>query len=160
MFGKQNKREYEWLQSAYRYALSLTHHPQDAEDAVQTACVKLYSTYGRIKHKRVLFTTIRNLIIDQQRQKTVIQFQALDVHEVAQESYPSTQEWYAATVDIERLLACLRPEEREVLYLHLVEGYTAREIGSLTGHPRNTVLSLLHRARHKLQEAFSVESPA
>lgn len=73
MFGKQNEREHEWLQSAYRYALSLTQHTQDAEDAVQTACLKLYSAYGRIKNKRVLFRTIRNLIIDQHRQKTVIQ---------------------------------------------------------------------------------------
>jgi RNA polymerase sigma-70 factor (ECF subfamily) len=52
--------------------------------------------------------------------------------------------------DIDALLSELRPEEREALFLHGVEGYTASEISRLTGQPRGTVLSLLHRARQRL----------
>jgi RNA polymerase sigma-70 factor (ECF subfamily) len=48
------------------------------------------------------------------------------------------------------LLSELRPEEREALFLHEVEGYTASEISRMTGQPRGTVLSLMHRARERL----------
>ena len=145
------------MQSGYRYALALTHHTQDAEDAVQTACLKLYSTYGRLKSKTLLFKAIRNLVIDQHRHHAVVEFQALEEHHHLIEPQTPTQQWYGVAADIDRLLERLRPEEREVLYLHIVEGYTAREIGKFTRHPRNTVLSLLHRGKRKLQEALSAE---
>jgi DNA-directed RNA polymerase specialized sigma24 family protein len=35
----------------------------------------------------------------------------------------------------------------EALFLHEVEGYSASEISPMTGQPRGTVLSLMHRAR-------------
>ena len=55
--------------------------------------------------------------------------------------------------DLEALLAVLRPVERETLFLHYCQGHTAEEIAQLTGQPRGTVLSLLHRAIAKLREA-------
>jgi RNA polymerase sigma factor (sigma-70 family) len=55
--------------------------------------------------------------------------------------------------DLNLLLGLLRPVEREALYLHHVEGYTAQEIAELTGTPRNTILSLLNRGLRKLQTA-------
>ena len=48
------------------------------------------------------------------------------------------------------MLAKLRDIEREALFLHIVEGYSANEIATLTGRPRGTVLSLIHRSRKKL----------
>jgi len=51
----------------------------------------------------------------------------------------------------------LRPNEREALYLNAVEGYTAREIAKQTDMPRNTVLSLIFRARKKLAEIIAPE---
>jgi len=54
-------------------------------------------------------------------------------------------------MDMGVVLAHLRPEEREALYLNTVEGYTAVEIGAMTGEPRGTVLSRLHRARERLR---------
>jgi RNA polymerase sigma-70 factor (ECF subfamily) len=58
---------------------------------------------------------------------------------------------------MEALLAGLRTPEREALYLNVVEGYTAKEIGRLTDTSRNTVLSLIHRAKEKLRAALEHE---
>jgi RNA polymerase sigma-70 factor (ECF subfamily) len=44
----------------------------------------------------------------------------------------------------------LCPEEREALFLHEVEGYSASEISRMIGEPRGTVLSLMHRGRQRL----------
>ena len=64
---------------------------------------------------------------------------------------------------MEKALAELTPGEREMLYLFIVEGYTAREISEMTDRPRNTVLSIVHRAQKKLRARLkhgeSQESP-
>jgi RNA polymerase sigma-70 factor (ECF subfamily) len=142
----------ERLQSGYRYALALTHHAADAEDLVQEAWLNLSRRYGRIESNALLFTAVRNLFVDQCRRKKIIQFDSLDQPEppelpVAVEEEPGVKG------DLETLLAVLRPVERETLFLHYYQGHTAEEIAQLTGQPRGTVLSLLHRAIAKLREA-------
>jgi RNA polymerase sigma-70 factor (ECF subfamily) len=155
---KNFSKERELLQAGYRYALSLVHHQQDAEDVVQTACLKLYSKKGWIKQKALLFKTIRNLVFDQHRRQKVVQFQALEDHHTTHEDGSLSPETYAISTEINVLFERLRPEEREALYLHIVEGYTAREIGKLSGQPRNTVLSLLHRGKQKLKQAMAADA--
>ena len=51
-----------------------------------------------------------------------------------------------------------RPEERELLFLAEVEGYSAREIGEITERPRGSVLSALHRAKGKLRKRLGDEA--
>ena len=57
-----------------------------------------------------------------------------------------------------QLLGTLRPEAREAIYLTCVEGFTAREVAEMTGRPRGTVLSLVHRARIELRAALTGEA--
>ena len=56
---------------------------------------------------------------------------------------------------LDRALSRLRPQERAALVLSAVEGYTAREIAEFLDCPRGTVLSLMFRARQKLQRWLS-----
>ena len=44
----------ELLQSAFRYALSLTHHPEDAEDLVHEAWMNLRESYGGVESRAVI----------------------------------------------------------------------------------------------------------
>ena len=60
--------------------------------------------------------------------------------------------------DLKAPLEALRPEEREALFLNVVEGYTVQEVADLTARQRGTVLSLIHRAKRKLREALTSES--
>jgi len=141
------------MQSGYRYALSLTHHGHDAEDLLQEAWLNLCRRYGGAYSQAVLYTTIRHLFIDHCRRNRVVAFDSVD--EMAQ-PIAAPPEMPPGTVgDVETLLSQLRPGEREAVYLHYIEGRTAEEIGTLTRQPRGTVLSLLHRALKKLQQAVS-----
>jgi RNA polymerase sigma-70 factor, ECF subfamily len=146
MFGFGESDQRELLQAAFRYAFSLTHHQCDAEDLVQSAWLKLLSMKGKVPAKPLLLVTIRNLFFDELRRRKIVSFCPLGEGEpmARQSAKPST------FGDIDALLSELRPEEREALFLHWVEGYTASEISRLTGQPRGTVLSLLHRARQRL----------
>ena len=59
---------------------------------------------------------------------------------------------------LQSALRTLRETEREVLFLSIVEGYTAGEIAELTGSKRGTVLSLIHRARLKLRNIMTEDN--
>ncbi|MBW7997267.1 MAG: RNA polymerase sigma factor [Candidatus Glassbacteria bacterium] len=149
--------ERELIDHGFRYALSLTHHEQDAEDLVQTAFFRLYRSRGRVEHKALLITTIRNLFFDQCRRKRNKLVITLDNPEELIQLPSPTQSLPGTNLDMDELLARLRPEEREALYLSAVDGCSASEIANLTDQPRNTVLSLIHRAKKKLQAVIARE---
>jgi len=141
------------LQAGYRYAYSLTHHHQDAEDLVQQASMKVLRRYGDLHDRAPLFVTIRNLFCDDCRRKAVVDFQHMQ-HEGMVDRKEDAIRSVEFRLDMEALLASLRSEEREVLYLNCVEGFTAAEIGTVTGRPRGTILSLLSRTKKKLADRF------
>lgn len=140
----------ETLQAGFRYAFALTHHHHDAEDLVQTAWLRLHRRGHACPTKALLFTTIRNLHVDNYRRRQRVRFSSLDA---AEKTEPVRDEREPEAEDelIDQLLLRLREAEREALFLHVVAGYSAEEIATLTGKPRGTVLSLMHRGRQKLQ---------
>ena len=144
--------ENELVQAGYRYALSIARHHQDAEDLVQQAWLKLQRAYGKVEGTPVLFRTIRNLFYDQKRRSKIVQFEPLE-----KSPEPGRSEVLGVSLDMELLMSRLRPEEREALFLNVVEGYTATEISNQTGSPRGTILSHIHRARQKLAKALGGE---
>ncbi len=139
----------ELLDRGFRYALALTHHREDAEDVVQEAWLSLHRRYGEIRSPRLLFTTIKHLVIDQQRRSRVVRFEPAEHHDSPAAPIPMAQ---GTQEDMWALLGQLRESEREALFLHHIEGHTAAEIGRLTSRSRNTVLSLLNRGMSKLRQ--------
>ena len=146
----------ELLQSGFRYAFSLSHHQHDAEDLVQEAWRKLCLRYGGATSRAALFMTIRNLFIDRCRRAKILSFDSCDEEPLNLAAPDNASPCVLA--DLDGLLAGLRPGEREAIYPHYVEGHTAEEVGVLTRQPRGTVLSLLHRALHKLKIAAASSS--
>ncbi|MGI9334356.1 MAG: RNA polymerase sigma factor [Gammaproteobacteria bacterium] len=147
------------LDAGYRYALSLRAAPPDAEDLVQEAWFRLLRRYRSVRDKALLFRTIRNIYIDQYRRDRIALVQSMtDMPQAA--PAPDTAELAIEVADLEAPLASLRPEEREALFLSAVEQYTASEIAKMTGRPRGTVLSLVHRARNKLRKALAPHTSA
>jgi len=155
MLKRRRRREKDLLNTGYRFAFALTHRESDAEDLVQTACVRLLGRYGKIESEALLLTAVRNLFYDRVRRDKIVAFEPLESHEESAEEATRAFGKVEARLDLEVLLSNLRPEEREALYLNVVAGYTVQEIADLTGRPANTVSSLMHRARQKLSEAVS-----
>ena len=144
----------ELLDAGYRYAFSLTHDRADAEDLVQDASLALLATGGSWE-RSYFFATVRNRFIDRYRRNKKVLFLALQPEDGAA-AEPGDSSWEAPDVLqsglLERALVRLRAEEREAIFLAVVEGYTAEEIGKMTDRPRGTILSLLHRSKQKLRE--------
>ena len=123
--------------AGYRYALSLTHHEQDAEDLVQHACLRVFRAKRRLEDKAYLLTTIRNLFCDVCRRRQVMSFGELAEESVVDQR-PDQTRIVEGRLDVATVLATLSSSEREVMYLNCVESLTAAEISAITGQPRGT----------------------
>jgi len=135
------------LNRGYRYALSLAHDADMAQDLLQDACLRLSRRGGPWK-VGYLITTIRNCYIDGYRRSQKFEFSSIDNLNLV-----GDVDVYMTSLDpqLESALAQLRIEERELLYLSIIEGYSAGELAKLTEKPRGTILSILHRAKKKLR---------
>jgi RNA polymerase sigma-70 factor (ECF subfamily) len=133
--------------------MSLTHDRAAADDLLQEAWARVLAAGGP-RHKGYLFTTLRNVFYDRARRDKVVQFVPMEERpeSLAVGAGPETSA--AQRQLLARALGLLEPEEREVLFLNVVEGHTAREIGKRIDKPRNTVLSILHRARQRVQSSI------
>ncbi len=145
----------ELLNAGYRYAFSLTHDASEAEDLLQDAALAILAAGGSWE-QRYLFATIRNRFIDRYRRNRKILFLSLHGEDGRDQNESYESNWALPDVlqsgALHQALATLRAEERETLFLSVVEGYTAEEIAQLTARPRGTILSLLFRTKAKLRE--------
>lgn len=143
------------LHRGFRYAMALTHAAEEAEDLVHDACVAMIRS-GASWEKGYLLTTIRNRFIDKYRRNRRLLFVPMEESgDVPEEETDAGERDYLLSGMLEEALGELRPDERETLFLAVVEGYTAQEIAELTSRPRGTVLSLLHRTKQKLRSLLA-----
>ena len=143
------------VDAGFRYAFSLTHHRQDAEDLVQQACLRVVRSKGSVVEKGYLFVTIRNLFRDGCRRQSLVSFAPL-----TDETHNGDSEvrQIDSRLDLESILGTLTSDDRELLYLNCIEGFTAQEISEITGQPRGTILSQLARTKHRLSNRFRDEA--
>jgi len=149
------------VQRGYRFALSLTHNAQHAEELVQDAWFSVLKARGPW-NRFYLFSAIRSRFVDTCRRRKIAAFETL-VEDIHGEDGPSDETSLGDGLALENgaldaALHGLRPEERTVLFLAAVEGCTAQEIADLLQWPRGTVLSMLHRTRKKLRETLQTRN--
>ena len=153
---KQMQFDKDQLNQLYRYALSLEHKPDLAYDLLQGALEKfLRAPATQVDHPLAYIKRImRNLAIDQLRQTKnsaaidLMQSEQIDVISIQ----PSALEGQCIfEEELEVLLEQLSPQERELLYLWAIEGYTIDEISQWQEVPRGTLLSRIHRLRTRLK---------
>jgi RNA polymerase sigma-70 factor, ECF subfamily len=145
----------ELLQRGYRYAMSLTHDQASAEDLVQDAWLAVLRA-GGARTVPYMFSSIRSRFLNRKHREQSVPMLQLDEAQdrgmLSEAAGIATNMGDGFDQSLERALASLRAVEREALFLAVVEGYTADEIGKLTGQSRGSVLSLLHRAREKARK--------
>lgn len=119
----------------FGHTLAITRNRADAEDLVQAIFVKiaaLGSGAARIRHPaRYLHRAVRSGAIDLIRRRAVRGESAEDPAWL--EASPSGSASGIDHLAVRQALARLPVEQREVVVLHLVDGFSFREIGHATG---------------------------
>jgi len=116
----------------FRHAFALTRHSADAEDLVQAAFVKLATTGAPLLGVRMpasyLHRMLRAAWIDLARHRAAGREEAID-DDLAEPMSADAE----GAIDVRRALARLPESQREVIVLHLFNGFSFREIGHITG---------------------------
>jgi len=157
------------LDSLYRFAVSLTRSPPDAEDLVQEAALRAYRGIEKLRGadaRAWLLAIVRNChftarALEKKRPSGQVSgvgdeeiMDALIEPSPDPESASLTEEQRRA---VGRSLAKLSREHREVLVLRELEELSYRDIAAVTGVPIGTVMSRLARARTALREQWVAE---
>jgi RNA polymerase sigma-70 factor (ECF subfamily) len=137
------------LNKLYRYALSLCGQEEQAWDLVHDAVLNSRK-YIIINKEAYLRRMVRNAFYDELKRRA----RNIDFNEELAESQLNIDEEMENKNEINFLLSKLSPEEREIIFLHYVEGYSYKEISSLSGMKVGTVMSKLSRSKEKMREAI------
>ena len=142
--------------TAYRLALTLLRDGPAAEDVVQEAFLRVFGRREALTPPldAYLLRTVRNLALDQRRRR-VVEAKALAHTRRLVRLRPAAGD--GPDVDaLERALAELPVEQREVVVLHAFEGWTFPRIAEHTDAPLGTVHSRHRYALKRLETLLGV----
>jgi len=138
----------------YRYALYSLGSAEHAQDAVQETALEAFRSIGKLKNetaaKAWFFGILYNVCKHFQREKYRADLAPLEFCEEL--SSADTSEELLIGLDLVRLINTLSEQEREIVLLSAVCGYSGKEIAEITGIPHGTVRSKLSRTLAKLRE--------
>lgn len=144
----------------YRYALNIVGDPQDAEDIMQELLIKIWKRkeqYEQLENKEAWCMTVtRNMAIDKTRSRKV-RTDDIDAYFNIKDKTPLVDlnlEQKERMNSILKLLNDLPEQQRQIIHLRDVEGYTYKEIAEITENSLDFVKVSLHRARKNLKEAL------
>ncbi len=140
----------------FRYCLMRVSERELAKDIAQDTFTKVWQYAGKgekITNLRAfLFTTARNLIIDQYRKKKVSSLDSL------------MEEGFDVGVEIEQglfdkidgaramaFIGSIPDKYRDAIYMQYVEGLSVKEIAEITGESENNISVRIHRGLQKLR---------
>jgi RNA polymerase sigma-70 factor (ECF subfamily) len=154
----------EYRQSIFNYIYFKIGDQHLADDITSEVFVKMVDKYDANfkKDKPIapwLFTIARNLIIDHQRRRGIVNWQPLSDQVATDESGNPVKQ-----TDVRLTQECLivalnylTDDQRKVILLKFIERRTNSEIGNILGKPEGAIKSLQYRALSALQRALKKE---
>lgn len=137
--------------SLFRHGLALTRRPSEAEDLVQTVFLKLTTTGAPLlavrNPKNYMHRMLHAAWIDAQRRRGAQALGSAMVDDLAL----TVERDVESAIDVTRALAELPAEQRQIVQLHLIEGFSFREAGSITGVSGFTAASRYRLALERLR---------
>jgi RNA polymerase sigma-70 factor, ECF subfamily len=148
----------ELLPRLRRFARTITRHPADADDLVQTtverALLRLGQWRSDTRLESWLFTIMKNLWIDEVRAR-VRRDRVLAPEEAGENVGSDSSEAQATAMSVEAAMAHLPDEQRIAVALVLVEGLSYKEAAAVAQIPMGTLTSRLARGREALMQMLS-----
>jgi RNA polymerase sigma factor (sigma-70 family) len=146
-----------WYNPLYRFALSLAHNDEDAQDLTQTTFLK-WAKKGdtlrqRDKAKTWLFSVLYREFLDQARKSKRFPKSELDDERLPAPNGPSAERRLDAATAM-AALAELDERFRAPLILFYMENHSYQEIAEILDIPIGTVMSRLRRGKDRLRASM------
>lgn len=151
----------QYADAVFRLCLSKTSNREEAKDLTQEAFTKsweyLIRETSEVENlKAFVFTVARNLIKDYYKKKKPLLEK--DLPPGTMESIP-TQETATMLSEARIMLAalgCLPEQYREVIQLHVIEGFPITEIADILEEKPNTISVRLKRGLEKMRKELNI----
>jgi len=154
----------------YGHALALTHNTDEAEDLVQETTLRALRGFESLRSegplRAWLLTILRNLFINNYRARTrspqSVSLDALENPDPVVPIEPSPERQVFSRMETEavnRAVANLPDEYRDVLVMSDMRGLSYQEISDAMDLPIGTVRSRLSRARNRVRRALYAWRP-
>jgi len=154
------------LPALYKAACRFTRSSVDAEDLLQDVLVKLYARTSRLAEIPEplpwLMQVLYREFIDGRRRRArrpEASADPIDADAVTNgESEPAAQlERLQSGTPLNRALQSLSADQRALVTLHFLDGYTLDQLTHVFNAPIGTLKSRLHRTRARLQQLLGME---
>ncbi|MBM7051054.1 MULTISPECIES: sigma-70 family RNA polymerase sigma factor [unclassified Rothia (in: high G+C Gram-positive bacteria)] len=162
----------QYIDQLYAAALRMARNPADAEDLVQEAYMKAFSSFHQYTPGtnlkawlyRILTNTYINLYRKRQREPYQANTDTVEDWQLAQASQHDSTGLKSAEMqalenlpdaDVKQALQQIPEDFRMAVYYSDVEGFSYKEISEIMGTPLGTVMSRLHRGRKLLRDALA-----
>lgn len=150
-----------WYDPLYRFALSLAHNEDDAQDLTQATFLK-WAKKGdtlrdRSKAKTWLFSVLYREFLDQAKRSRRFPHSELHDDQVPTANSPSAERKIDAAAAVEAL-AQLDKRFRAPLILFFMENHSYQEIAEILDIPIGTVMSRLRRGKDRLRAMMETAS--
>jgi RNA polymerase sigma-70 factor (ECF subfamily) len=165
-----NRLVLRYQDTAYNVAYRIMGNGDDAADVVQESFVKAYQRLGQLRggsFKAWLLRIVTNTCYDKLRYRkrrptvSIDDLAGDDSHSILLRSSTPCPEEAALRAEREEIIqqgiSTLPPDQRAVLVLSDVEGFSYREIAEIVQVPIGTVRSRLARARAKMRDYLKAE---
>lgn len=147
------------LPALRRYSRSLARSDADGEDLLQDSVEKVLANrrqWRGLNLRGWTLTIMTNLYRNGLRQRGGRSF--VDIDETTELPAPETQADPLQHVRLDAALNTLAEENRAILMLVVVEGFSYQEVAAMLDIPIGTVMSRLSRARRKLSELMTADN--
>jgi RNA polymerase sigma-70 factor (ECF subfamily) len=147
----------QFIPNLRRYARALIRDSDGADDLVQDTlerAMRKFHLWEPGNLRAWLFSIMHNVFVNQVKARRVVADVELDENMAAY--VPSATR--LDVIDLERALARLSADQREVVLLAALEDMTYTDLSLTLGVPIGTVMSRLSRGRERLRTLMSVEA--
>ena len=139
-----------YIPNLRRYARALVGDREGADDLVQDTlerAVRKFHLWRPGDLRAWLFSIMHNVFVNQLKARKIAYEVEIDDSIAAPVSSVTSTD----LMDLDRALAAISPDQREVVLLIALEDMTYAEVGRALGIPIGTVMSRLSRGREKLR---------
>jgi RNA polymerase sigma-70 factor (ECF subfamily) len=145
----------------YKVALYTLGNTHDAEDVVSETFIEAYRGIGKLREPasfkfwilKILSARCKRKIAEYVKGKSHVDIDdfAANLAEASDTGYDGSER-----VTVLEALGTLSEQERLIIGLAVVQGYSMREVAGMIGSPQGTVSSKLHRALGKMRKMVDV----
>lgn len=148
--------------AVYRFVFFRVRDIDAVEDITQTVFIKMYEKIrsGDVPHNpsSYLFTIARNTVIDYWRKKKTLSLEAYLEYAPELEDTGPTPEGVSMSREsqelVEKLLATLSHEQRDILVMKYVTDLSNKEIAEITGKTEESIRQIQSRALRTLRSCL------